>query len=147
MLGKVKGRRKGWQRMGWLEWHHWLNGHEFEQTLGDGKGRGNLEHCTPWDHKESDMTEWLNNNKRSSILLSQAGVPFGTNVKFDCDLNWFFFQLFRWVKILTLPYHYLLKYTLSFSGLLCDNDDAFEMKHELKAMNHNFYFNYSCYLA
>ena len=29
-------------------WHHWLNGHEFEQTLGDGEGLGNLVCCTPW---------------------------------------------------------------------------------------------------
>ena len=30
MLGKIEGgRRRGWQRMRWLEWHHWLNGHEF----------------------------------------------------------------------------------------------------------------------
>ena len=29
-------------------WHHWLNGHEFEQTPGDG-GQGGLECCSPWD--------------------------------------------------------------------------------------------------
>ena len=41
-------------------WHHWLNGHEFEQTLGVGDGQGNLACCSPWGHKESDTTEWLN---------------------------------------------------------------------------------------
>ena len=44
-------------------WHHQLNGYEFEQTLGDGEGQGGLEGCSPWGHKESDMTEQLNNNK------------------------------------------------------------------------------------
>ena len=39
-------------------WHHWLSGHEFEQTLGDGEGRGSLACCSPWGHKELDMTEW-----------------------------------------------------------------------------------------
>ena len=29
-------------------WHHRLNGHEFEQTLGDGEGQGSLECCSPW---------------------------------------------------------------------------------------------------
>ena len=29
-------------------WHHWLDGHEFEQTPGDGKGQGSLACCTPW---------------------------------------------------------------------------------------------------
>ena len=42
-------------------WHHWLNGHEFEQALGDGEGQGSLVCCSPWGRKESDMTEWLNN--------------------------------------------------------------------------------------
>ena len=44
-------------------WHHRLTGHEFEQTLGDGEGQGNLPWCSPWGSKESDMTEQLNNNK------------------------------------------------------------------------------------
>ena len=41
-------------------WHHQLNGHEFEQTLGDGEGQGTLACCSPWGRKESDMTERLN---------------------------------------------------------------------------------------
>ena len=50
-------------------WHHRLNGHEFEQALGDGEQQGSLESFSPWGHKESDMTEWLNNNKDSIIVL------------------------------------------------------------------------------
>ena len=38
-------------------WHHRLNGHEFEQTLRDSEGQGNLVCCSPWGCKESDMTE------------------------------------------------------------------------------------------
>ena len=38
-----------------------LNGHEFEQALGDGVGQGRLACCSPWGHKESDTTERLNN--------------------------------------------------------------------------------------
>ena len=41
-------------------WHHRLNGHEFEQTLGDGDGQGSLGCCSPWDRKELDTTELLN---------------------------------------------------------------------------------------
>ena len=41
-------------------WHHHLNGHEFEKPLGVGDGQGSLVCCSPWSHKESDMTEWLN---------------------------------------------------------------------------------------
>ena len=46
-------------------WHHWLSGHEFEQTLGDGEGQGSLECCSPWCCKDSDMTELLNNNNNN----------------------------------------------------------------------------------
>ena len=40
-----------------IGWHCQLNGHEFEQALGDGEGQGSLQYCSPWGHKESDMTE------------------------------------------------------------------------------------------
>ena len=40
--------------------HHWPNGDEFEQALGVGDGQGNLTCCSPWDRKESDLTERLN---------------------------------------------------------------------------------------
>ena len=53
-------RRRGRQRMRWLEWHHQLNGHEFEWTPGVGDGQGCLTCYIPWGHKESDTTEWLN---------------------------------------------------------------------------------------
>ena len=41
-------------------WHHWLNGHEFEQGLGVGDGQGSLACCDPWGCKEWDTTERLN---------------------------------------------------------------------------------------
>ena len=43
-------------------WHHQLNGHEVEQTLGDGEGQESLVCCSPWGHKQSDTTEQLTNN-------------------------------------------------------------------------------------
>ena len=32
-------------------WHHWINGHEFKQTLTDGEGQGSLACCNPWGHR------------------------------------------------------------------------------------------------
>ena len=32
-------------------WHHQLNGHELEQTLGDSEGQEGLACCSPWDHR------------------------------------------------------------------------------------------------
>ena len=46
--GKHRGRRRGWQRMAEVGWHHWLNGHEFELTPGDREGQGSLACCSPW---------------------------------------------------------------------------------------------------
>ena len=43
-------------------WYHQLDGHEFKQAPGDGKGQGSLVCCSPWVHKETDMTERLNSN-------------------------------------------------------------------------------------
>ena len=52
-------------------WHHWLNGHEFEQTLGDGERQGSQACCSPWGHKELDMTKHLNNNNNFKIVFPQ----------------------------------------------------------------------------
>ena len=42
-------------------WHYQLRGHESnKQTLGGSEGQGSLMCCSPWGHKESDMTEQLN---------------------------------------------------------------------------------------
>ena len=45
-----------------IGWHHQLNGHDFEQTLGDSEGQGSLAGRSPWGPKQSDTTELLNNS-------------------------------------------------------------------------------------
>jgi len=67
LIGKAPDAGKDWRQeeKGMTEdemvgWHHWLNGHEFDQALGVGDGQGSLECCSPWDHKEWDTTEQLN---------------------------------------------------------------------------------------
>ena len=68
LTGKDPDPGKDWRReeKGATEdemvgWHHQLNGHECEQTLGNDEGQGSLACCSPWGHKKSDMTEPLNN--------------------------------------------------------------------------------------
>ena len=52
MLGKIEGsRRRGQQRMRWLDSITESNVHESEQTLGDGEGQGSLTCCSPWGHR------------------------------------------------------------------------------------------------
>ena len=67
LIGKDPDAGKDWRQeeKGTTEdetvgWHHWLNGHEFEQTPGVGDGQGSLACCNPWGLKESGTTEWLN---------------------------------------------------------------------------------------
>ena len=59
-------------------WHHWLNGHELEQPPRDSEGQGSLVGCSPWGHKESDVTEWPNNNpdqRRCKLLQESDSYP------------------------------------------------------------------------
>ena len=67
LIGKNPDSRQDWRQeeKGMREdemvgWHHWLDEHEFEQDPGVGDGQGGLVSCSPWGHKESDMTEQLN---------------------------------------------------------------------------------------
>ena len=67
LIGKDPDAGKDWRQeeKGTTEdemvgWHHWLNGHEFEQVPGVGDGQRSLECYSPWVHKESDTTEQLN---------------------------------------------------------------------------------------
>ena len=67
LIGKDSNARRDWgqEEKGMTEdemagWHHWLDGCEFEWTLGVGDGQGGLAYCDSWGCKESDTTERLN---------------------------------------------------------------------------------------
>ena len=58
MLGKIEGRRRrGQQRMRWLDGITDLVGMSLSKALGVGNGQGGLTYCSPWDCKELDMAE------------------------------------------------------------------------------------------
>ena len=61
MLGKVEGKRRGQQRMRWLDGITRLDGHEFVQTLGDSEGQGTLAMGTPCDHGVARSQTQLSN--------------------------------------------------------------------------------------
>ena len=69
LTGKDRDAGKDWRQeeKGMTEdemvgYHHWLSGHEFEQTQGDSEGQGSLACCSPRDGKASDRTHCLDNN-------------------------------------------------------------------------------------
>ena len=56
MLGRLKMEEKGMTADEMVGWHHQLDRHEFQQAPGVGDGQGSLVCCSPWGHKESDVT-------------------------------------------------------------------------------------------
>ena len=120
-LGKDPDAGKDWRQeeKGTTEnemigWHHRLNGHEFEQTLGDSEGQVSLSCYSPWGHKESDMTyQW--NNKDANIRMykhAMSKIAWLENTAFICRgrgaavksrggrgpwlLEWFLFICCHW---------------------------------------------------
>ena len=75
MLGKTEGRRRrGQQRMRWLDGITNSNGHEFEQTLGDGEGQGGLACCSPWGRRVghdwvTELNELMYGKMQESVLF------------------------------------------------------------------------------
>ena len=59
---------KGMTEYEMVRWHHRLNGHDLGQTARDNEEQGSLVCCSLWGHKESDTTEWLNNNKYDKMI-------------------------------------------------------------------------------
>ena len=92
LTGKVPDAGKDWRQeeKGTTEdemvgWYHQLNGHEFEQALGNSLGQGSLACCSLWGHKELDTTDRLNDKgcyshwaiRHCSHLSTQEGIQDG----------------------------------------------------------------------
>ena len=76
LIGKDPDAGKEWRQeeKGMTEdemvgWHHWLDGHEFEQAPGDNEELGSLVCCSPWGCKGLDTTEQLNSNSIPSTMV------------------------------------------------------------------------------
>ena len=86
------GKDWRWEEKGTTEdemvgWYHRLNGHEFEWTPGVDDGQGGLACCSPWGHKESDSTEWLNWTEPLSVLWDQLLYPLSMSVTYMCSFK------------------------------------------------------------
>jgi len=62
MLEKTEGKKRRRRQDKMVGWHHRFNGHEFEQTPGDSKGRGSLACRRPWECRGGTQLKRLNNN-------------------------------------------------------------------------------------
>ena len=90
-------KEKGTTEDEMVGWHHRLNGHGFGWTPGVGDGQGGLACCSPWGHRESDTTEWLN---WTALKVSRGQVTCsGPN-------SWYIAKLgFKSLMILCLNYY------------------------------------------
>ena len=64
---ELRQEEKGMIEYEMVGWHHWLNVHESEQTVGDTEGQGGLACCSLWARRKLDMTERLNNNNNKFL--------------------------------------------------------------------------------
>ena len=75
--GKDWGQeKKGVTEHKTVEWHHRLNGHEFEQTQADSKGQGSLVCCSSCGSKSQTwLSDWTTTAKTLHIKLSSMPSP------------------------------------------------------------------------
>ena len=67
--------------------HRWLNGHKSGQSLGDSEGQGSLVCYSPCGRKESDTTEWLNNNYEWVTLIQGTSQRVWFEQGWRCSLG------------------------------------------------------------
>ena len=109
MLGGIGGRRKrGQQRMRWLDGITDSMDVSFEWTPGVGDGQGGLMCCSSWSHKESDTTDrlnWLNWTEMTGFIVLFCD-PKKKIVWVWKFLNWFFLTFF-FLEKMSLCFFYL----------------------------------------
>ena len=78
MLGKIEGRRRrGWQRMRWLDGiTNWMD-------MKACEGQESLAGCSPWGHKELDTTKWLTTTVKDIIFKT----AFISNYSYKDDMS------------------------------------------------------------
>ena len=105
-------------------WHHWLNGHEFEQAPGVGEGRRSLTWCSPRGHKESDMAEHQNNNKLYLLNANPLTLVLLSTMDTEGDVNEHKNYVARCTCLLKFSFEIIYKVT----SILCNTDSYYKSK-------------------
>ena len=108
-LKAEEGDDREWD--GWM--HQWLSGHELSKLWEMVKNiQGSLVCCSPWGPKESDMTEWLNNNKSKQTVFLYSKKYL--NIGFDHAIcHHFGGSKNGYIPGLHIAYTFLLHYILA----------------------------------
>ena len=103
LIGKAgkdwRQEEKGTTEDEMVGWHHWLEGHEFEQAPWVGNGQGSLVCRSPWGRKESDTTEPLN--------WTDEGMPSLPALTGSWQLLWIFYRLVIYMSYFPLAFQIL----------------------------------------
>ena len=105
--GRLKAGGEGVAEGEMVRWHHWLNGYESAQTLGDSEGQGSLACCSPWGRTNSQtwLSDWTTTNLFINSLLIQFKFPFASyynhSLVYAPSKSFSFF----WFILLTLQNH------------------------------------------
>ena len=100
--------KKGATENEMVGWHHWLNGHEFEQTLVDSEGQGSLACCGPWDCIESDrLSNWTATIVRWGFIVPsyrwETWGPWTISILSSlCSVRWWIHSQSLWSQSLEL---------------------------------------------
>ena len=86
MLEKIKGRGRGQQSMRWLDSISDSRDMSLSKLWEVGDGQGRLAWCSPWGHKGSDTTEWLNCTESCASACASSSPAFRTMYS-ACKLN------------------------------------------------------------
>ena len=94
-----------------VEWHHQLDGHEFEQAPGVGNAQGSLASCSPWGLKESETSERLNwtylKGKDHALLMFIFLKQISGNIELDIFVEFKFCSLMRTYAEMAGWHHWL----------------------------------------
>ena len=103
MLGKIEGgRRRTWQRITWLDGITDSMNMILSKLQELVKGKGSLVCCSPWGHKESDTTEWLNWTNTTTNLMLRKHQEHREKPSLRCRLKGKTIRNFLWKISLTL---------------------------------------------
>ena len=88
MLGMTEDRRRGQQRMRWLDGFTDSVDMSLSKLREDSEGQGNLACCSPWGHKESDTTEQLKNMcLKYGCMNRKINRPYKSSYSIPCMLS------------------------------------------------------------
>ena len=96
-----------WERQDDMaSWHHQLNGHEFEQTLGDNKGQGSLACCSPWCRRVGHNWATEQHKYLYSLILFLFPLTSDFLANSFSSSTKSIFQIFFFLAYSSLPSHF-----------------------------------------